>query len=245
MNIKPNSGPMANTQCPKHRALVLALALTTAALVQAQSGIYSCTDASGRKITSDRPIAECIDREQKVLNPSGTLKSKVGPSLTARELAEQEAREKIDLEERLRIAEEKRRDRALLVRYPRRDVHDHERAEAIAQIGAVRHAAENRLEELNRQRTAVMQEMEFYKKDPNKAPPALRRQVDEIAHSLIVQERFIAEQDAETKRVNARFDEELVRLKQLWAQQTGASNPTAGASAASAAGRRSPTAKAP
>jgi hypothetical protein len=35
-----------------------------------------------------------------------------------------------------------------------------------------------------------------------------------------VQGRFIADQDAEIKRVNARFDEELVRLKQLWAMQS-------------------------
>ena len=36
---------------------------------------------------------------------------------------------------------------------------------------------------------------------------------------MAVQERFIAEQDAEAKRVNTRFDEQLARLKQLWAQQ--------------------------
>ena len=36
----------------------------------------------GRKLTSDRPIMECLDREQKVLNPSGTVKTKIGPSLT-------------------------------------------------------------------------------------------------------------------------------------------------------------------
>jgi hypothetical protein len=35
-----------------------------------------------------------------------------------------------------------------------------------------------------------------------------------------VQSRFIADQDAEIKRVNDRFDEELQRLKQLWAQQS-------------------------
>ena len=31
-----------------------------------------------------------------------------------------------------------------------------------------------------------------------------------------VQRRFIGEQEAEIKRVNARFDDELVRLRQLW-----------------------------
>jgi hypothetical protein len=208
----------------------LAMALMAAgclpAMAQAQqqpiNGIYTCVDAQGHKLTSDRPIAACVDREQKVLNPSGTVKAKVGPTLTAQERAEQEAREKKELEERIRLNEEKRRDRALLARYPDKAMHDKERADALAQVAAVRHAAVVRVEELLNQRKTVADEMEFYKKDPSKAPPSLRRQVDEVAQSLAVQGRFIADQDAEIKRVNARFDEELVRLKQLWAMQAGA-----------------------
>ena len=147
------------------------------------------------------------------------MKGRIGPTLTAQERAEQEAREKKELEDRIRQNEEKRRDRALLTRYPDRAVHDKERADALAQVGAVRQAAVVRVEELLRQRKVVGDEMEFYKKDPSKAPPALRRQVEEVAQSLAVQGRFIADQDGEVKRVNARFDEELVRLKQLWAMQ--------------------------
>ncbi len=187
---------------------------------EATQGIYTCIDARGRKLTSDRPIPECNDREQIKLNPSGTLKAKVGPTLTAQERAALEVKEKMELEERARINEEKRRDRALMIRYPNQAVHDKERAEALAQIGVVRHAASNRIEELLRQRLTINQELEFYKKDLNKAPPSLRRQADEVAQSMTVQGRFVAEQDAELKRVNARFDEELARLKQLWAQLT-------------------------
>ncbi len=186
-------------------------------------GVYTCVDAKGRKLTADRPIVDCIDREQKVLNPSGTVRAKVGPSLTAQEKAEQEQREKREAEERNRTAEEKRRDRALLTRYPNKGVHDQERAEALAQIEAVAKAASTRLAELVRQRVAIDDEMEFYKKDPSKAPVYLRRQLDENTQSQLVQKRFIAEQDAEAKRVNARFDDELVRLRQLWALMAPAS----------------------
>lgn len=185
----------------------------------AQGGIYTCTDARGRKLTSDRPIAECNDREQKVLNPSGTVKSRVGPTLTAQERADLEAKEKADQEVRALSNEEKRRDRALLIRYPNKVVHDRERTEALAQIEVVKNAATKRVDELMRQRASINGEMEFYKKDPSKAPPSVRRQVDEVTQSLAVQWRFIGDQDGEIKRVNARFDEELVRLKQLWALQ--------------------------
>lgn len=203
---------------------LLLMSLSAATLTQAQptpssstQGIYTCTDARGRKLNSDRPIIECIDREQKVLNPSGTVKAKVGPSLTAQERADLELKQKAELEERARLNEEKGRDRALLTRYPNKEVHDKERAQALAQIAVVRQAAARRVEELLHQHTVVNEEMEFYKKDPNKAPPSVRRQVDEVTQSLAIQARFIADQDAELKRVNARFDEELVRLKQLWA----------------------------
>lgn len=186
------------------------------------AGVYTCIDAKGRKLTADRPIPECTDREQKVLNPSGTVKTKVGPTLTAQERADQEAKVKREIEERNRTVDERRRDRALLIRYPNKTVHDQERQEAVAQIGAVIQAAQRRLDELAQQRVAIDEEMEFYKKDPNKAPAYVRRQQEENANSQAVQRRFIGEQENEIKRVNARFDDELVRLRQLWTTMTPA-----------------------
>ena len=179
-------------------------------------GVYTCIDAKGRKLTADRPIPECIDREQKILNPSGTVKAKVGPTLTAQERSDLDAREKREMEERNRTADEKRRERALLIRYPNKTVHDQERQEAMAQIAVVIQAAKNRLDELIKQRVAVDAEMEFYKNDPSKAPAYVRRQQEENIQSQTVQRRFIGEQESEVKRVNARFDDELARLRQLW-----------------------------
>jgi hypothetical protein len=194
-------------------------------------GIYSCTDSKGRKITSDRPIADCVDREQIELNPSGTVRRRVGPTLTADERAAAEAREREIAEERARRAEDKRRDHALLVRYPYRSVHDAERAEALAQVDAVTRAAKKRMGELEQQRKVIETEMEFYKKDPSRAPPSLKRQAEENAQSTDIQARFIADQEAEKARVNARFDEDLIKLLKLWAvsgapsARTGASKP--------------------
>ncbi len=201
--------------------LVTGLAIAAPVLTWAQTapvagGVYTCKDAKGRTLTSDRPIPECIDREQKVLNPSGTVKAKVGPTLTAQEQTELEQQQKREAEEKGRLTEEKRRDRALLVRYPNKAVHDQERREAVAQIGVVMKAATNRLEELARQRKALDDEMEFYKQDPTKAPAYLRRQLEENSQSQTVQKRFISDQETEIRRVNVRFDDELIRLRQLW-----------------------------
>ena len=114
--------------------VALAASVSTAYAQKPVAGIYTCIDSKGRKLTSDRPIAECTDREQSILNPSGTVKAKVGPTLTAQERAAQEEKDKLALEEKARQLEEKRRDRALLLRYPTRAVHDKERAEALIEI---------------------------------------------------------------------------------------------------------------
>ncbi len=179
-------------------------------------GVYTCTDAAGRKLRSDRPIAECSDREQSILNPSGTVKGRIGPTLTAQERLKKEELERQALEDRARQNEEKRRDRALLIRYPTRAVHDAEREQALDQVAVVIRAANTRVEELRRQRLSIDAEMEFYKKDPSKAPASVRRQIDDNDHSMGIQKRFIADQESEMKRVNARFDEELDRLKPMW-----------------------------
>jgi hypothetical protein len=186
-------------------------------------GIYTCTDAKGRKLTSDRPIAECIDREQIELNPSGTVRRRLGPTLTAQERATEEAQQQEAAEERARLVEEKRRDHAMLIRYPSRSVHDTERGEALSQIDEVIKAAKKRLGELHQQGQVIESEMEFYKKDPSRAPPSLKRQTNENEQSISVQNQFIVEQEVEKKRVNARFDEELVKLQKFWAL-SGATN---------------------
>ncbi|MEO8249013.1 MAG: DUF4124 domain-containing protein [Burkholderiales bacterium] len=193
------------------------LLIATAALPGfAQDSIYACTDASGRRITSDRPIIQCIDREQRELNPSGTVKRTVGPSLTAQERAAKEEVERREAEETARIAEERRRDRALLSRYKNRDAHDEERGQALLQVDAVIGAAKKRVTELAADRKQLDQEMEFYAKDPKRAPASLRRQITGNEQSIALQQRFIADQQGEKQRINERFDEELARLTPLW-----------------------------
>jgi hypothetical protein len=201
------------------RAILLAAAVLGSAAASAQ--IYTCVDAKGRKLTSDRPIAECADREQKELNSNATVKRTVVPAMTQEEQRVFDEKKKAEIEEKARLLEEKRKDRALLTRYPSRAVHDKERAEALAQVDDVMKAATKRIGELAAQRKDINAELEFYKKDPTKAPALLKRQTDDNDNSVAVQKRFIADQEGEKKRINMRFDEELVKLKSLWLLTSG------------------------
>ena len=183
------------------------------------SGIYTCVDRNGRRLTADRPIAECMDREQRELGPSGIVRRQIGPSLTEQERAAQEVQRRKEAEARARELEERRRERALTARYPDKATHDVERAAAIQLVDDVTATAEKRLVELAQQRKAFDVEMEFYKKDPTKAPMSLRRKIAENEESIAEQQRFIAGQDQEKRRVHQRFDVELAQLRKLWDAQ--------------------------
>ncbi|WP_201520026.1 hypothetical protein, partial [Escherichia coli] len=115
-------------------------------------GIYTCVDAKGRRLTADRPIPECTDREQRVLGPSGTERGRVGPLLSDQERSAQDAQRRKEAEDRARAAEERRRERVLVARYPDQAAHDAERAAAIAKVDEVTAVAAARVAELRSQR---------------------------------------------------------------------------------------------
>lgn len=198
---------------------IAALLLAGAAAPAAAEGIYSCVDAKGRHLTADRPIKDCIDREQKELNPSGTVKRTVPPSLTADERAQLEQKARQEQEARARAAEERRREVALVARYPDQAAHDKERRAALAVADGVTAAAVKHSAALTTERKKLNDELEFYKKNPAKVPARLKRQLEENERQLAEQKRFIDNQVSEKQRINARFDEELALLRRLWAAQ--------------------------
>lgn len=182
----------------------------------AAQGIYTCVDAKGRKITADRPIVDCIDREQQELSRYGTVIRKVTPTMTAKERAAQEEKDKLVAVENARLQDEKRRERALLLRYPNRKAHDRERGIALTVVDDIIASSQKRTQALVQERVAIDAEMEFYVKDPSKAPFALKNRLESNVSSQQAQQQFVLEQAAEKDRLSRRFDDELVRLKPLW-----------------------------
>ena len=145
------------------------------------------------------------------------IKRVVPPSYTADERSRIDAQKKAEDLQRARIAEEKRRDRALLIRYPNQASHDKERADALQQIDEVINAVSKRGETLTRQRKEIDTELEFYQGDIGKAPSWLKRKFEDNEQQVAIQKRFLSDQAQEKQRINGRFDEELAKLKQLWA----------------------------
>lgn len=209
-----------------------AIAALGVAPAWAQSGkpvqeVYTCIDKSGRRITADRPIADCVDREQRILDSTGTERRRIGPTLTDHERAALEAQRRKEAQERARLAEERRRERVLMARYPDEAAHLNERESAITQVDQVIAVARKRIADLQTERKRIDAELEFYQRNPAKAPLKLQRQIAENDQAMDEQLRFLTTQDQEKRRIHQRFDAELTQLRQLWAAQRAGATPVA------------------
>lgn len=87
----------------------------------AHAAIYMCKDASGRTLTSDRPIPECADRPMREYGNSGVLKRHIAAPLTAEQKREKQLQEDQKKAERMAAEERKKSDRALSARYRSED----------------------------------------------------------------------------------------------------------------------------
>jgi hypothetical protein len=176
--------------------------------------IYSCKDASGKTIRSDRPVVSCAG-DQLMLNPDGSTKGMVPRQLTEEERAAEEAKVRAEEMARAERQANARRDRNLLIRFPDKARHDLARKEALDSANAAVHLSNARIIELERARKPLMDEAEFYK---DKAlPPQLKSKLDANDAALAAQKALLQNQQGEVERIDKLYDEQLERLRKLWA----------------------------
>jgi hypothetical protein len=186
-----------------------------AAWAQPSPGIYACVDSNGRRLTADRPIAECRHKEQQILNRDGSVRGILPPTLTAEERAEKDARDRAAADVRAAAADAARRDRNLMARYPNEAAHQRAREASLDTVRLAIRATELRLRELELARKPLLGEAEFYVGKP--MPPKLRAALDANDASAEAQRSATATQEAELGRINRMYDAELDRLRRLWA----------------------------
>jgi Domain of unknown function (DUF4124) len=197
------------------RAWLAGVLAGSATLACAQAGgIYTCIDSKGRKITSDRPIPECLDRQQDLRNSDGSVRSRVPPSLTAEERAIAEERQRRQMVIDAAHKDAVRHDRNLLNRYPDQAAHQRAREAALDPLRQALRIADKRLVELQREHKLLEAETEFY--NGRELPRKLKIRFDDNQTSITAQQGAVTNHLLESDRINARYDEELARLKRLW-----------------------------
>jgi len=236
-------------------ALLLAL-VAVAGLPQAMaqapaapSPIYTCINADGRRLTSDRPIPECNDREQRVLNSDGSVRAVREPSFTSEERAARDEAENRRNQERISRLEAVRRDRNLLARFPSEAAHHKAREAALGVVQDSIKRSEQRIADLQKERKPLADEAEFYV--GKQMPLKLKLQIEGVDVSIEAQRAIAANQKVEAQRINALYDAELGHLKRLLAgaepgsigllpKAGGAAAPSKSASAAVASSASAP-----
>ncbi|MBP6902505.1 MAG: DUF4124 domain-containing protein [Burkholderiaceae bacterium] len=188
-------------------------------------GIYTCIDAQGRRLTSDRPIPACINREQQLRNRDGSVRQIIPPTPTPEERAEREAAERRAALDRAAQADAVRRDRNLMSRYPDEAAHQKAREAALDTVRVAMKATEQRVKALAAERKPLQDETEFYKGKP--VPAKLKQQLDANDAGIEAQRAAARNQEAELARINAIYDAELARLKRLWGGAAPGSLPPA------------------
>ena len=201
--------------------LLVAAALACGQAVRAQQsnlsttgGIYTCVDDKGKLRTADRPIAECSDREQRVLNKDGSVKRIVPPTLTSEERVEREARERKEFEEKAAYNDAVRRDRNLKNRYPNEAAHNKARESALEAVRSSMRASAQRIKELETERKPLQDEADFYR--GRQLPSRLKQQLEANETSVAAQRELMQTQESELLRVNRIYDMELEHLRKLW-----------------------------
>ena len=226
------------------RLMLLALLVAGTPAVWAQAGaskaprIYSCVDATGKRISSDRSVPECAAREQRVLNADGSVKQVVPPAMTAEERAEADAREREAVAEKAARQDEARRDRNLIARYPNEAAHRKARETALDDVGKAVRLSEARVSALASERKRLLDESEFYAGKP--LPAKLKTALEANEASGAAQRTLIQNQQAEIGRIDAIYDVELARLKKLWAGAAPGSIGPASAAAPAVAAAATP-----
>jgi hypothetical protein len=216
-----NRAKLRTPRCVRGAVVAVLLTLPQAVWADNESnktssgtGIYTCTDDRGRRLTSDRPIAECVAKEQRVLNRDGSQRAVLPPTLTAEERAVREARERDAAQARAEQADAVRRDRNLVARFPDETTHQKSREAALDTVRVAIKSTELRLKDLASERKPLNDEAEFYQGKP--MPAKLKAALDANDTAMEAQRSAVTNQQAELARINTLFNAELDRLRKLW-----------------------------
>ena len=195
----------------------LAFVQTSQAAEQGAPRIFQCVLPDGRKVTSDKPIVECMNagKSQRELNMDGSEKQIVEAPLTEEEKSERDRIQRKREAERTAYEIEVRRDRDMVKRYPNEAAHGKGRAKALDDVATSVRNSEARIKLLLQDRKPLLDEAEFYIGKP--LPIRLRLAMDANDAALEAQRSLVQNQQIEVVRINALYDTELARLKKLWA----------------------------
>jgi hypothetical protein len=198
------------------RIAALGAAVTLAAPVAAQTATYRCTASDGKKYYSSTIPRQCIGRPVEQLNSQGLVVRRIDPESEEQAKAEKAAAAARKREADAAGREERRRNQALLATYTsEKDIED-ARGRALADNRKAIREVETHLEATRKRRAGYEKELEFYKGDA-KPPAKLSEDMQNADIEIKANEELLAVKKQEITKINARYDEDRKRYRELTA----------------------------
>ena len=209
----------------------------------AQTRIFCCDDARGRKVCGDFLPAACQGRAYEERDNRGFVSKTVEAPLTAEQQARRDAEVARKEADAKKAAEERRRTLALLATYSSAKDIDSVRDRNLAEIDKGIKEAQKRLEEAEKKKQKLDSDKEFYK--GRALPEQVKADVRDNDKEIHAQQAAIADKTREVEDVRKRFADEKKRYLELTGKKSTESSAAAAAAPAPAAAPAAPAAAAP
>ena len=199
------------------------LLILTPLAAEAQS--YRCVGKDGKRYYGQIIPQECLGLPVEQLNAQGMVIGRIDPEGSEKERLAKEAAEIKKRQNEAAAREAARRNRALLATYSsERDI-DEARARALAANTKQVKEVEDRIEAIRKRQAGFEKELEFYKGN-NKPPPKLLDDIKTADDDLKVQQEALDAKKREVEGINAKFDEDKRRYRELNGQKAEAERKT-------------------
>ncbi|MDP2822847.1 MAG: hypothetical protein Q8O52_09250 [Sulfuritalea sp.] len=207
--------------------LISALLFTSSAVLAmgaaAQTRIYCCDDANGRKVCGDFLPTACQGRAYEERDTRGFVSKMVEAPLTAEQQARRDAEKARKDEEQKKAAEQRRRDVALQSTYSSEKDINSARDRALAEVEKNIKQARQRLDDANKKKQAFDKDKEFYK---GKAlPDRLKAQIRDNEKEITAQQAEVDFQVKTMDEVRSRFADEKKRYLELTGKKAAEATP--------------------
>jgi flagellar biosynthesis GTPase FlhF len=189
--------------------------------LRAQVRSYRCVTKGGRKYYGSTVPPQCMGELVEALSAQGMVLFRIEPPLTPEQRAAKaaEARKADEAEAAQREAQrtvelQARRDRALLQTYTDESDIERVRQRALASNRQAAEQVEARIAQLNQRQEQFAKQAAKYK-DPSDVPEKFKQDVKAVAYDLSLQEQLLESRRREAAEINARYDEEKRKYREL------------------------------
>jgi acyl-CoA synthetase (AMP-forming)/AMP-acid ligase II len=190
------------------------LMLMPTAALAAGERMFCCEDAAGHKVCGDPLPQACYNRAYKELSRSGITKRDIEAPMTADERARKNAEDKIKRDAEARLAERRRRDKALIESYESADEIEARRNTTLASANQEIAALRKREQELVDERKGYDARVAAIKKG-KPVPNNLKDDISANESELKALRGVIAQKKQEADSIKKRYDEDKARFIEL------------------------------